>query len=122
MKSSGIEWLGEIPVHWILRKISHFCRVVRGGSPRPAGDPRFFGGNYCPWITVGEITKDENKFLEVVSEYLTPEGIKHSRYLPKGTLVLTNSGATLGVPKILRINGCINDGLVAFLNLKKKLF
>src|ERR1022692_2130333 len=33
------------------------------------------------------------------------------------TLMLTNSGATLGVPKITRIAGCFNDGSQAFLNV-----
>ena len=40
-----------------------------------------------------------------------------SRTIDSGTLVLTNSGATLGVPKILGITGCANDGILAFLDL-----
>ena len=31
--------------------------------------------------------------------------------------MLTNSGATLGVPKITLIGGCINDGVVALLDV-----
>lgn len=48
-------------------------------------------------------------------------GKKQSRYILKGTFVLSNSGATLGVPKILNISGCINDGVLAFLDLKEDL-
>ena len=33
------------------------------------------------------------------------------------TLLLTNSGATLGVPAICKINTTLNDGIAAFLNL-----
>ena len=36
-------------------------------------------------------------------------------------MLLTNSGATLGVPKILNIDTTINDGIAAFLNLSNKL-
>ena len=36
-------------------------------------------------------------------------------------MLLTNSGATLGVPKIIKIGGCINDGSVAFLYLDEKV-
>ena len=32
-------------------------------------------------------------------------------------MLLSNSGATLGVPKVTLITGCINDGSVAFLDL-----
>ncbi|MCA3043906.1 MAG: restriction endonuclease subunit S, partial [Rhodocyclaceae bacterium] len=36
-----------------------------------------------------------------------------SRFIEAGTLLLSNSGATLGVPKISLISGCINDGVAA---------
>ncbi|RLS59373.1 MAG: restriction endonuclease subunit S [Planctomycetota bacterium] len=41
-----------------------------------------------------------------------------SRIIFPGTLLLTNSGATLGVPKITHIQGCINDGVAAFLRMR----
>jgi type I restriction enzyme S subunit len=110
----------DIPVEWNVVKLKQLCDVVRGGSPRPAGHPDYFGGN-IPWITVGELTKDDSIYLESVEKGLTEEGKLRSRYLTKDTVVLANSGATLGVPKILKISGCINDGVAAFLNLKNSL-
>ncbi|MBK8657177.1 MAG: hypothetical protein IPN20_25500 [Haliscomenobacter sp.] len=59
--------------------------------------------------------------MDSVSEYLTEEGVTQSRFVDVGTLLMSNSGATLGVPKILNIGGCINDGSVAFLNLNPKI-
>ncbi len=94
------------------------ARVVRGASPRPAGDPRYFGGSEVPWVTVAEITKDEQINLTGTESYLTREGATHSNMFPSGTLIYSNSGATLGVPKILRIDACANDGVIAFLDLK----
>src|SRR5213078_4659468 len=84
-------------------------------SPRPAGDPRYFGGP-IPWITVQEITKDGDKYLTHTATGLTEEGAKRSRFVNSGDLLLTNSGATLGVPKISGIRACMNDG-VAVLRL-----
>ena len=120
MKDSGIEWLGEIPEHWEIIKFAYISNVVRGASPRPAGDPRYFDGDYISWITVGEVTKDEKVYLSATDTMLTEEGAKNSRTINSGTLILTNSGATLGVPKILLITGCANDGIVAFERLSKK--
>jgi len=120
-KPSGIEWLGDIPGHWGLKKFGYISNVVRGASPRPAGDSRFFDGDYMPWITVAEVTKDKGMFLTSTETMLTEEGLEYSRVIPTGTLVLSNSGATLGVPKILSITGCANDGVVAFLNLQKEV-
>lgn len=28
MKDSGIEWLGEIPEHWEVKKLKHICRLI----------------------------------------------------------------------------------------------
>ncbi len=120
LKPTKVEWV-YVPAHWNISRISYIAKVVRGASPRPAGDPTYFNGDHTPWITVGELTKDENKYLTTVSEYLTEEGAKQSRFIELGTLLLSNIGATLGVPKILKIGGCINDGSVAFLNLSDKV-
>lgn len=121
MKDSGIEWLGEIPEHWNNVRIGHYVQIVRGASPRPAGDPKYFGGDFIPWITVGEVTNGDSKFLFETENYLTEEGGKQSRIILPETLLLSNSGATLGVPKISKIKGCINDGSVAFLNFNPQL-
>ncbi len=104
----------EIPDAWSWVRLQHAFEVVRGGSPRPAGDPRYFGGD-IPWITVREITKDDGKFLTETRDFITELGSEKSRFVHPDDLLLTNSGATLGVPKINKITGCINDG-VAFLN------
>ena len=118
MKDSGVEWIGEIPSNWKITSISRLATVVRGASPRPAGDPLYFNGSDVPWITVAEVTKDDGKYITSTSEYLTSAGAEKSRMVESGTLLLSNSGATLGVPKVTLIDGCINDGSLAFYNLK----
>ena len=117
LKPSGIPWLGDIPQHWDFRAFARLARVVRGASPRPAGDKRYFYGTHIPWLTVGEVTKDGEIYLKRTETFLTQLGLEHSVRFPQGTLVLTNSGATLGVPKILAVEVCANDGIVAFLRL-----
>ena len=108
--------LPELPEGWVWASIEQLADVVRGGSPRPAGDSRYFGGP-VPWITVGPITADESDYLHRVPEGLTLEGKERSRYIEPQTLLLTNSGATLGVPKISLIGVCINDGVAALLDV-----
>jgi type I restriction enzyme S subunit len=112
--------LSALPEGWHWVNIDQLSEVVRGASPRPAGHPKYFGGN-IPWITVGEITKDKKIYLTSVENFVTEEGKKASRFIDEGTFLLTNSGATLGVPKITLISGCINDGSVALLGLEETL-
>jgi type I restriction enzyme S subunit len=121
MKYSGVEWIGEIPEHWKFIKIGHYTRIVRGGSPRPSGDPKYFNGDFIPWITVGEVTNSVGKYILSTETMLTEEGMKQSRVIEPDTLLLSNSGATLGVPKFTKIKGCINDGSVGFLDIKNEI-
>ena len=108
--------LPELPKGWTWATIDQISVVVRGASPRPAGDQRYFGG-YIPWITVGPITCDGDVYLRSVPETVTEAGKERSRFIEPHTLLLTNSGATLGVPKIALIGGCINDGVAALLEV-----
>ena len=55
------------------------------------------------------------------TEYSIKEaGLKKTRMVDANTLLLTNSGATLGVPAICTFQTTFNDGIAAFLNLDKR--
>lgn len=114
--------VGLIPLDWEVKTISQISNPVRGGSPRPAGDPKYFNGNFIPWLTVAALTNiplSQMYVLETES-YLTEEGSLHSRILEKETLIIANSGATLGVAKLLGIKCCANDGIAALLVIDKE--
>ncbi len=106
---------GIIPENWDVRLLEDLGRVVRGGSPRPAGDSRYFGGSFIRWLTVAALTniEDHQIYVTETAGFLTEEGSKHSRTLTKGTMIIANSGATLGVAKILGTTCCANDGIAA---------
>jgi type I restriction enzyme S subunit len=114
------EQLPSLPEGWAWAAVEQLSNVVRGASPRPAGDPRYFGGT-IPWITVGPIAADHAPFLKAVPDTVTEAGRERSRFIEPHTLLLTNSGATLGVPKISLIGGCINDGVAALLDVEYPL-
>jgi type I restriction enzyme S subunit len=110
--------ISEIPVDWDVRSLGQLGQVVRGGSPRPAGDPRYFNGNFIPWLTVAALTTlpDSRMRVTEATGYLTREGSERSRILLPNTLIIANSGATLGVAKILEIKCCANDGIAALID------
>lgn len=101
---------------WKKYKINEICDVVRGGSPRPAGDDRFYGGD-IPFLKVADLTKNNEKYLSSYTYTIKEAGLKKTRFVEANTLLLTNSGATLGVPKICKFPTTFNDGVAAFLNL-----
>jgi type I restriction enzyme S subunit len=115
--------LGPIPEDWDVKSVSKICNPVRGGSPRPAGDPRYFNGNFIPWLTVAALTNIplSQIYVSETEGFLTKEGSSHSRILEKETLIIANSGATLGVAKLLAIKCCANDGIAALLDFDDKI-
>ena len=117
---SGDEWLGKYPKSYSIGQLSMLSNIVRGGSPRPAGDPRYYGGN-IPFMRISDITKDDNIYVNSCENTITEEGLTRTRMIPSNTLLLTNSGATLGVPKINTFETTFNDGIAAFLDLDKRL-
>lgn len=111
--------LAELPVGWGWFKVAHICDVVRGGSPRPAGDPKFYGGD-IPFLKVADITTASTPYLNSFTFTITEAGLSKTRQIEPNTLLLSNSGATLGVPKICLISATMNDGVAAFLGLPRE--
>lgn len=117
---SSDEWLGKYPKSYNIGQLSMLSNIVRGGSPRPAGDPRYYGGNIS-FMRISDITKDDNIYVNSCENTITEEGLTRTRMIPPNTLLLTNSGATLGVPKINTFETAFNDGIAAFLDLDERL-
>jgi type I restriction enzyme, S subunit len=103
---------------WEVKHIYDFSNPVRGGSPRPAGSPLYFNGNYIPWLTVAALTNisASQLYVKETESFLTREGSERSRMLESNTLIIANSGATLGVAKLLSMKCCANDGIAALIN------
>ena len=111
--------LAPVPASWSWSTIGDVADVFRGASPRPKGDPRYFGGS-IPWIMISDLSRQPGKYLFTTNEGVTEAGAARSRRLAPGTLILSNS-ATVCVPKILKVEGCIHDGFVAFEALERSV-
>ena len=101
--------LPELPEGWIWVRVGSICEVVRGGSPRPAGDTRYYGGT-IPFLKVADLTRTAGAYIETHSYSIKEAGLRKTRLVNPPVLMLSNSGATLGVPKICRIRTTFNDG------------
>ena len=72
LKSSGLEWLGEIPAHWEIRRIKFVAGVLeQGSSPvaanMPAG-PDELGILKLSAVSKGRFKREENKALRSMDE------------------------------------------------------
>ncbi len=117
MKDSGVDWIGEIPEHWEVRRIKSLTRVKRGASPRPIDNQIYFDndGDYS-WVRIADVTKSE-KYLIKTEQKLSKLGSSLSVKLEPGELFLSIAGS-VGKPIINKIKSCIHDGFVYFPDLK----
>jgi len=106
--------LGKIPGGWDVVQIQAIAEVIRGASPRPQGDPRYYGGD-VPRLMGADVTRD-GKWVTPRIDFLTQEGAKRSRPCTKGTLTIICSG-DVGIPSFLAVDACIHDGFLALINV-----
>ncbi|MGN0067129.1 MAG: restriction endonuclease subunit S [Bacteroides sp.] len=93
---------------WEYKKLGDVCTIERGGSPRPIADYITESADGINWIKIGDAV-EVSKYILFTKEKIRPEGIKKSRFVHKGDVILSNS-MSFGKPYILGIDGCIHDG------------
>lgn len=99
------------------KRIGDICTIQRGSSPRPKGDPRFFGGN-IPRLTIRDVTRD-GKYVTPSLDFLTEEGARFGRFTQKGNLTMSISG-TVGSLSFLAVDSSVHDGFVIFTDLSSE--
>jgi type I restriction enzyme S subunit len=110
-----------VPDSWVWCRLKDIADIVRGGSPRPAGDPKFYDGT-IPFLKVGDVTRKSGKFVEGYNATIKEAGLKKTRLIEERTVLLSNSGATLGIPAICDFAATFNDGIAAFVERSECIF
>ena len=92
---------------WKETTIGDISTSFSGGTPS-AGVAKYYGGN-IPFIRSGEIAEDKTQL------FITEEGLNSSsaRIVEKGTLLYALYGATSGEVSISKIDGAINQAILA---------
>jgi type I restriction enzyme S subunit len=106
LKPSGVEWLGDVPEHWELRKLGTLFRR-RGSGTTPAGDD-YYGGE-IPWVMTGDLN---DGLLGTTKRTVTNAAVlDHSalRVYQRGALIVAMYGATIGKSGVLMMDACTNQ-------------
>ena len=103
--------------NWEIKKLDELSKIQRGASPRPISSKKWydFENKNVGWVRIGDVTSS-SKYLTETEDYFSEEGVKKSRFLPKGSLIMSIC-ATIGKPIITDIDTCIHDGFVGFSEL-----
>lgn len=92
---------------WLETTIGEISSSFSGGTPS-VGESKYYGGQ-IPFIRSGEINENKTQL------FITEEGLNSSsaRMVEKGTLLYAMYGATSGEVSISKINGAINQAILA---------
>ena len=101
LKPSGVDWLGDVPEHWEVRRLSQVSGILRGKfAHRPRNDPSLYDGPY-PFIQTGDVA-GASKMVMRYRQTLNEQGLAVSTMFPTGTLVMTIA-ANIGDVAILSL-------------------
>lgn len=111
MKDSGVEWIGDIPELWEVRKYKSVCNIYAGGTP-DTNRLEFWNGD-IPWLQSGKI---KNSDIYEADKFITKLGLEKSstKLIKENTTLLAMTGATCGNVAFLRIKSCANQSVMAF--------
>ena len=97
--------------------IKDLMKVFRGASPRPIIE--YLSDTGYKWLKISDF-KMYDRYVYNTNEHIIEAGVKKTRFLPKNTLILTNS-ATPGIPVFLGNDMCLHDGFLYFQDINYSL-
>lgn len=107
MKDSGVEWIGEIPEHWRLKRLKYIAKLKTGTTP-PGNEGINYDENGINWFTPSDFLP--NMQLDTSEKYIDRETIRYANIqtYPRGSVLLVAIGATVGKIGISKNNAYSN--------------
>lgn len=97
MKGSGIEWLGEIPEHWEVRKLKYVAKIFTGKTPKiENATTDYFENGIINWFTPGDF--NNSGFLRESQRKITEKAVIENglKLFPENSTYLISIGGTIG--------------------------
>jgi type I restriction enzyme, S subunit len=109
MKDSGVEWLGEVPEHWEVKKIRRVFNVINGSTPS-SSNPEYWDGE-INWVTPDDLGLLENNTIYETRRKITVSGYEScgTTLVPVGCIVLSTR-APIGHLALTGVPLCSNQG------------
>jgi type I restriction enzyme S subunit len=108
-KDSGIEWIGAIPAHWEVKKLSYcFEKIGSGTTPKSTNQDYYFNGDFN-WLQTGDLT---DNLIFRTSKKITQKALNDYstlNFYPLESIVIAMYGATIGKMGLLKIETTTNQ-------------
>ena len=111
MKDSGVDWIGEIPAHWQVKKLKYIANTNSGSTPRNISGKGGPSSN-IKWVRTTDLNND---IVTDTSEYLSKQEMASAScpLLEPNTVLISMYGGSgsFGKIGILGIEATINQAL-----------
>lgn len=122
MKDSGIEWIGEVPEHWKVKRMKELSAIGSGTTPK-SGEDKYYENGIHPWLNTSDVQDcviNEAKF-SITDKALNDYSVL--KYYPIGTILIAMyGGGTIGNVALMNISATINQACCAIVSNEKLLF
>jgi restriction endonuclease S subunit len=113
-KDSGVEWLGEVPEHWEVWKLSHAFDVIGSGTTPKSDNTAYYDGGETAWVNTGDLKDGELLNCEKRVTDLALAENSSLKIFPAGSLIIAMYGATIGKLAILGFPSTVNQACCVF--------
>lgn len=114
MKDSGIEWIGDIPAHWDVKRIKDIAYLGSGTTPKSSNE-KYYDGTH-PWLITGDV---QNRLIERNENFITDlalADIPNLKLYPAKTVLLAMyGGGTIGNVGLMTYPAYINQACCAMI-------
>ncbi|WP_163055177.1 restriction endonuclease subunit S [Acidithiobacillus ferrooxidans] len=109
-RDSSVEWLGDVPEGWGVKKVGFCCDFYTGWTP-PTGDESSYDGD-LPWANISDIRP---KFLTETAKRISMSAVrKHKiRIAPNGSLLFSIK-LSVGQVSIAAVPMYTNEAIAIF--------
>ena len=102
---------------WEENYIGDLADIVRGASPRPIQDPKWFDTNSeIGWLRISDVTSQNGRIYSL-EQKISKLGQEKTRVLTEPHLLLSIA-ATVGKPVVNYVKTGVHDGFLFFMNPK----
>ena len=98
---------------WESKEIRELADIVRGASPRPIDDPKWFDkSSKVGWLRIRDVTEQDGR-IHHLEQRISKEGESKTRVLHESHLLLSIA-ASVGKPVINYVSTGVHDGFLIF--------
>lgn len=112
MKESGVDWLGQVPEHWLCESLKRATSRIQTGSTPPTSQPEYYEEGTIEWFAPECFGQTIN--LRAPKKLINQQAFEDNkvRIFAPETVLFVGIGATIGKVAVLEKEGSANQQIV----------